>query len=263
MPWELHHVSKLTPAHSTTRLLLSSCGSPLFPFLHREYLILPSSLKFWLPACLTGQQPLIPAFIVMVNQQLEYQVSSHSCATPSALGKVPGCRQCQSSQLWGSLSQGVNAADSRYSQQQGIMLLTACEFGVTQGFWQRSYILWAVSLCFWSHINFFVPCGVCSEFCSHLLKIVNFGLLPVKAKISLIFLPKGLVWRERRSRGEGNRDQADLFFHIRGPARNTDNLTAPESCLLPYPFQKPSLFSGGGNSSWGSFSPGWEKLEVT
>lgn len=46
-------------------------------------------------------------------------------------------------------------------------------------------MLWAVViLCFWSHINF-VPCGVCSEFHSHLLKIVSFGVLPAKPKISL------------------------------------------------------------------------------
>lgn len=86
-------------------------------------------------------------------------------------------------------------------------------------------------------------------FHSLILKIVSFGLLPAKAKTSFVLRPKGLGWREGRSRGEGNRDQANLLFHVRVPAGNTDNPAASESCLLLYPFQKPSLFSGGGNSS--------------
>lgn len=75
---------------------------------------------------------------------------------------------------------------------------------------------------------------------------MSFGLLTVKAKISFILRSKGLGWREGRSRGEGNRGQADLLFHVKGPAGSIDNLTTSESCLLHYPFQKPSLLSRGG-----------------
>lgn len=70
----------------------------------------------------------------MVNGQLEYQVSSHPCANPSALGKFAGPRQRQSSWLQGSLTQGVKAASSRNPRQRGIVLLTARVFGVTEQF---------------------------------------------------------------------------------------------------------------------------------
>jgi len=76
----------------------------------------------------------------MVNWQLEYQVSSHPCANPSASRKSPGPRQYQSSWLHSSLTHGLKAANSRNSQQQGIVQLTVCEFGITQAIWDtRAY----------------------------------------------------------------------------------------------------------------------------
>lgn len=104
---------------------------------------LPSSPKAIGAPCPAGAAaPLSSprAFIVMVNRQLEYQVSSHLSANPPSLGKFPGSRQCQSSRLQGSLSQDVKAADSRNSQQQGIMLLTACDFGVTPAIWDTRVV---------------------------------------------------------------------------------------------------------------------------